>query len=211
MANFTHSGDVDKFDWSELKNVRDIAKAKKWDTTMDSEIRHYLFKRGLDIRHLYLNPRLTGEGGFVRLNSWDRNLATILPALLGYQTPLPAATMCNSPDSLRQRSEGEKTGRSKADKARDILNNLLNYSSALSWTLVTKSDIRVMEKAFQSAGLHDASRIRERWNLLSQNGKRMEFPMMAFGWLLGVLERKNHEEHEPLELEDDDLEIGMEF
>ncbi|KAF9070185.1 hypothetical protein BDP27DRAFT_637504 [Rhodocollybia butyracea] len=94
-----------------------------------------------------------------------------------------------------------------ADKARDILNNLLNYSSALSWTAVTKSDIRVMEKVFQSAGLHDAGRIRERWNLLSQNGKRTEFPMMALGWLLGVLERKNHEEHEPLELEDDDLEI----
>lgn len=52
----------------------------------------------MDIRSIYLDPRLRSADGFVPLTSWDSNLATILPAILGPQVmfgqqPNPAAVI----------------------------------------------------------------------------------------------------------------------
>lgn len=75
-------------------------------------------------------------------------------------------------------------------KARSTLKTLRSFKSYLEWQLISPQDVKIMDQALDLSAPDVTTRIQARWQSLTPNAQKMEYCLMAIGWMVGVVEAK---------------------
>ncbi|KAK1217211.1 hypothetical protein PQX77_020143, partial [Marasmius sp. AFHP31] len=81
-------------------------------------------------------------------------------------------------------------------KAREAVTKLSKLKVDLSWCLVSPQDEAIARKEIDLTKPTAADEITARWEKLSPNGQKLEYCMLAIGWLVKLIERKTGKKNE---------------